>query len=133
MNRKIFVNLPVNNLDQSCKFFEALGFQFNPQFTDDTAACLVISDDIYSMLITRQKFLGFAPNPIADARELTEVLIALSCESREEVDELVAKACAAGGKTFNEPQDYGFMYSHAFQDLDGHAWELLWMSPDAVS
>lgn len=133
MNRKIFVNLPVGNLDRSQRFFEALGFHFNPQFTDSTAACLVISDDIYSMLITREKFLSFVPNPIADARELTEVLIALSCNSREEVDDLVAKACAAGGKTFNEPQDYGFMYSHAFQDLDGHVWELLWMKPEAVS
>lgn len=131
MNRKIFVNLAVKDLKKSQVFFELLGFHLNPQFTDETAACLVISDDIYSMLITREKFRTFAPNPTADATQVTEVLVALSCESREEVDDLVNKACAAGGKTFKQPQDYGFMYSHAFQDLDGHVWELLWMNPEA--
>lgn len=133
MNRKIFVNLPVSNLNKSKAFFESLGFHFNPQFSDDTAACMVISDDIYSMLLTHDKFLTFAPKPVADAKHATEVLVALSCDSREEVDQLVSKACAAGGTTFNEAQDYGFMYSHAFQDLDGHVWELLWMSPEAAA
>lgn len=133
MNRKIFVNLPVWDLNKSRAFFESLGFEFNPQFSDDTAACLVISEEIYSMLLTHEKFATFSPNPIADARQVTEVLIALSCNTREEVDQLVSKACAAGGKTFNEPQDYGFMYSHAFQDLDGHVWELVWMNPEAVA
>ena len=132
MSRKIFVNLPVQDLPASMTFFERLGFGFNPQFTDATAACLVISEEIYAMLLTREKFQGFTPRPICDARQSTEVLVCLSCESRAEVDALVRKAVAAGGSTYNQPQDYGFMYGHGFQDPDGHLWELITMEPGAV-
>lgn len=128
MARKIFVNLPVNDLSKSKAFFETLGFAFNPQFTDETAACMVISEDIYAMLLTHEKFKMFTTKPLCDAREATEVLNCLSCESRAEVDDLVKSALAAGGTTYNDPQDHGFMYAHGFQDLDGHIWELVYMS-----
>jgi len=117
---KIFVNLPVNDLKRSMAFFTSLGYSFNAQFTDETAACMVISDDIFVMLLTRPKFKSFTPKEICDATKSTEVLVCLSCGSRQEVDELVRKAVAAGGKMHQEPQDYGFMYGHGFQDLDGH-------------
>lgn len=129
MNKQIFVNLPVTDLTKSKAFFAALGYTFNPQFTDENAACMIISDDsIYAMLLTRDFFKTFTAKHIADAREVTEVLTCLSCESREEVDQQVAKAVAAGGKAHRAPQDYGFMYSHGFEDLDGHIWELAYMS-----
>ncbi|MBW4484571.1 MAG: VOC family protein [Tildeniella torsiva UHER 1998/13D] len=132
MGRKIFVNLPTQNLDQAIEFFTQLGFAFNPQFTDETATCMIVSDDIYVMLLTNDKFKTFTPNPICDATKSTEVLVCLSCDSREEVDSLVGKAVSGGGSTYNEPQDYGFMYAHGFQDLDGHIWELMYMEPGAV-
>ena len=130
MSKMIFVNLPVRDLPKSITFFEALGYTFNPQFTDHTAACMVIDDQhIYAMLLTHEKFKAFSPKPISDATETSEVLVCLSCESRSEVAALVRKAVAAGGTTFREPEDHGFMYGHAFQDLDGHIWELMWMDP----
>ena len=129
MSRKIFVNLPVKDLNASIRFFTALGFRFNPQFTDETATCMIVGDDIFVMLLTRAKFQTFTPNPICDARKHTEVLTCLSCDSRAQVDDMVRKAVAAGGNTYNEPQDHGFMYGHGFQDLDGHIWELMWMDP----
>jgi uncharacterized protein len=132
MANSIFVNLPVQNLKKSIDFFTRLGFRFNAQFTDDTATCMIVSDNIFVMLLTHPKFASFTPNPITDARKSTEVLVCLGCETREEVDELVPKAVAAGGTTYNEPQDHGFMYSHAFQDLDGHIWELVYMDPAAI-
>lgn len=132
MSTKIFVNLPVKNLDASKAFFGALGYTFNPQFTDHTAACVVISDDIFAMLLTEEKFREFTPKAISDAKRNTEVLIALSCESREQVHDLVRKAVAAGGKTYSEPKDYGFMVQHGFEDLDGHIWEVMWMDPGHV-
>jgi len=129
VNKQIFVNLPVTDLNKSKAFFAALGYTFNPQFTDDNAACMIISEDrIYAMLLMRDFFKTFTSKHIADAREVTEVLTCLSCESRQEVDEQVAKAVAAGGKAHRAPQDYGFMYSHGFEDLDGHIWELAYMS-----
>lgn len=130
----IFVNLPVRDLARSKRFFEALGFGFNPQFTDDTAACMVISETIFAMLLTHEKFATFTPKKgsICDAKQSTEVLIALSRENRAAVDDIVKKAVAAGGTTFSDPQDHGFMYAHAFQDLDGHVWEVMWMDPAAV-
>lgn len=131
-NKLIFVNLPVKDLPSSMKFFKELGYTFNEQFCDETAACLVISDTIHAMLLTYEKFQGFTPKTIVDATKATEVLICLSCESREEVDALVAKAVAAGGSTYNEPQDHGFMYAHGYQDLDGHIWEAMWMDPTAI-
>src|SRR6478672_12112985 len=123
MATKIFVNLPVKNLDRSVEFFTKLGFSFNAQFTDETATCMVVSEDIFVMLLTEAKFKEFTPNPICDATKSTEVLVCLSPESREEVDKMISKAVAAGGTTYNEPKDYGFMYGHGFQDLDGHIWE----------
>lgn len=132
MATKIFVNLPVRDLDKSVAFFKQLGYSFNAQFTDATAACMVIAEDIYAMLLTHAKFKEFAPKPISDAMKSTEVLVALSCDSRAQVDERVRKAIAAGGKTYNDPQDLGFMYSHAYQDLDGHLWELVYMDPSVV-
>ena len=129
MATKIFVNLPVKNLDKSIEFFTKLGFKFNPQFTDETATCMIVSDDIFVMLLTEAKFKTFTPKAICDATKSTEVLVALSCESRAKVDKIVRKAIAAGGTTYNEAKDYGFMYQHGFQDLDGHIWEYLWMDP----
>ncbi|MGB7416513.1 MAG: VOC family protein [Thermosynechococcaceae cyanobacterium] len=132
MSTKIFVNLPVKNLDSSIAFFTQLGFSFNPQFTDATAACMVISDDIYAMLLTHAKFKEFTPKEICDATQSSEVLVCLSRESREDVDAIVRDAIAAGGTTYSEPQDHGFMYAHGFQDLDGHIWEVMFMEPSAV-
>ena len=132
MATKIFVNLPVKNLPNSMTFFKSLGYTFNPQFTDETAACMVISEDIYAMLLTHAKFKAFTPKAICDATQSTEVLVCLSCENRAQVDDFVRKAVAAGGSTYNQPQDYGFMYGHGFQDLDGHIWELMYMDPSAV-
>jgi len=132
MSRKIFVNLPVEDLEAAKKFFGALGFSFNPQFTDETAACMVIGEDNYVMLLTRPKFKEFTPNEICDATRSTEALLAMSCDSRAEVDDLMDKVVAAGGTESRDPQDYGFMYSRSFQDLDGHIWEPFWMDPDFV-
>ena len=131
MGTKIFVNLPVKNLDNSVEFFTRLGFKFNAQFTDQTATCMIVAEDIFVMLLTEAKFKTFTPKEICDAKKSTEVLVCLSCESRPKVDELVSKAVAAGGTTYNEPQDHGFMYGHGFQDLDGHIWELIFMEPSA--
>ena len=132
MARKIFVNLPIKDMQRSQAFFRALGFSFNPQFTNEQGACMVISEDIYTMLLVEPFFQGFTKKPIADARQTTEVLVCLSCDSRDEVDDLVRKALAAGGTAPNAPQDHGFMYSHGFEDLDGHVWELVWMDPAAT-
>ena len=129
MNKQIFVNLPVKDLNKSKAFFSALGYTFNPQFTNENAACMIISDNsIYAMLLMEDFFQTFIDKQIAKAHEVTEVLTCLSCESREEVDSLVAKALAAGGKAPRPPQDHGFMYAHSFEDLDGHIWELVYMS-----
>lgn len=132
MATQIFVNLPVKNLDRSIEFFSRLGFTFNPQFTDETATCMIVSEDIFVMLLTEAKFEAFTPNPICDARKSTEVLVCLALESRERVDDMVRKAVTAGGNTYKEPQDHGFMYGHGFQDLDGHIWELIYMEPNAL-
>jgi predicted lactoylglutathione lyase len=133
MATKIFVNLPVKDLKKSIEFFTKLGFTFNPQFTDETATCMIVSEDIFVMLLTRDKFKTFTPKEICDATKSTEVLVALSYESREKVDDLVRKAVAAGGTTYSEAKDYGFMYQHGFQDPDGHIWELFYMEPEAIN
>nr|WP_228057138.1 VOC family protein [Tychonema sp. LEGE 07203] len=125
--------MPVKNLNKSIDFFTKLGFTFNPQFTDNTATCMIVSDDIFVMFLTHDKFQTFTPKAICDATKSTEVLVCLSTESRKEVDEMVEGAIAAGGTTYNEPQDHGFMYAHGFQDLDGHIWELVCMEPSAVN
>ena len=132
MATQIFVNLPVKDLKKSIEFFTKLGFTFNPQFTDETATCMVVSEDIFVMLLTHAKFKTFTPREICDATKSTEVLVCLSCESRERVDEIVRQAVAAGGATYNKPQDHGFMYAHGFQDLDSHIWELIYMEPGAL-
>ena len=128
----IFVNLAVNDLEASKKFFTELGYSINPRFSDETAASVVISDTIFAMLLTRQKYADFTKKEIVDATKSSEVLLALSAESREKVDELVEKAVAAGGSVTGETQDHGFMYGRAFDDLDGHTWEVAWMDPAAI-
>ena len=132
MSTKIFVNLPVKDLKRSMDFFTKVGFKNNPQFTDDTAACMVISEDIYLMILTEPKFKTFTPHPIADATKSTEVIVCLRCDSRAEVESLVKTATGAGGTKYAEPKDYGFMYQHGFQDPDGHIWELVWMDLNAM-
>lgn len=132
MGRKIFVNLPIRDMERSQAFFKGLGFSFNPQFTNDKGACMVVAEDIFVMLLTEPFFQGFTRKPVADATKGTEVLVCLSADSRAEVDDLVRKAVAGGGKTPNAPQDHGFMYGHGFEDLDGHLWELVYMDPNAV-
>jgi uncharacterized protein len=132
MATKIFVNLPVKNLNKSVEFFTKLGFTFNAQFTDETATCMIVSEDIYVMLLTEAKFKTFIPKEICDATKSTEVLVCLSCESRDKVDEMVRNAVAAGATTPMDFKDYGFMYQHGFQDLDGHLWELIYMEPSAI-
>ncbi|MBB1624221.1 VOC family protein [Achromobacter sp. UMC71] len=130
MHKQIFVNLPISDMQKSQAFFKRLGFTFNPQFTNDQGACMVVSDDIYVMLLVKPFFQGFTGKPIADATKSTEVLIALSCESRAEVDDLVARAKAAGATVPRQPQEHGgVMYSHGFDDLDGHIWEVFYMAP----
>lgn len=133
MSKKIFVNLPVKNLKSSVDFFTRLGFKFNPQFSDETATCMIVSEDIFVMLLTEEKFKAFTPKAICDATKSTEVLVCLSLESRDEVDDMVRKAVEAGGKTHKESEDHGFMYGHGFEDLDGHIWELIYMEQSATS
>ncbi|MDZ8087323.1 MAG: VOC family protein [Nostoc sp. DedQUE12b] len=133
MSTQIFVNLPVKNLNQSIEFFTQLGFEFNSQFTDETATCMIVSENIFVMLLTYEKFKTFTPKEICDATKNTEVLVCLSFDSREQVDEIVRKAVAAGGTTYNEPQDHGFMYGHGFADLDSHIWEIIYMEPSAIN
>lgn len=127
MSTQIFVNLPVENLDKSKDFFIKLGFKFDPKFTNETGACMVVSDTIFVMLLTKPFFKTFTPNQICDAKKSTESIICLSCKTRPDVDHMVKTAVDAGGNTYNEPKDHGFMYQHGFQDLDGHIWELVHM------
>jgi predicted lactoylglutathione lyase len=128
----IFVNLPVNDLDASKKFFTELGYALNPQFSDENAASVVISDTIVAMLLTKPFYSSFTKKEIADATKTSEVLLCLSAESRAKVDELVEKAVAAGGTASEKIQDMDFMYGRAFDDLDGHTWEIAWMDPAAI-
>ncbi|MFD4837018.1 VOC family protein [Achromobacter sp. NPDC058515] len=132
MHKQIFVNLPISDMQKSQDFFKRLGFTFNPDFTNDQGACMIIGDNIYAMLLVKDYFQTFTGKPVADATKSTEVLIALSCESRAEVDDLVARAIAGGGAAPRQPQDHGFMYAHGFEDLDGHIWEVLYMVPEGA-
>ena len=132
MSKNIFINLPVLDLKKSISFYQSLGWKVNPQFTDETAACIVISEDIYVMLLTNPKFKAFTPRTISDAFNYTEVMNALSAESKEEVNSLMQTVLANGGTEIREPQDYGFMYGRAFGDPDGHIWELFWMDPSSI-
>jgi uncharacterized protein len=130
--RKMFVNLPVRDLDRSKAFFSTLGFTFNPRFTDERAACMVVSDDAFVMLLTEPFFRSFTIRRVCDTARDTEGLFAVSCRSRADVDEMVALALRAGGAPAMEKQDHGFMYVWSFYDLDGHHWEAFWMDPTAV-
>jgi uncharacterized protein len=133
MSTKIFVNLPVKDLKKSMDFFSKLGFTFNPQFTDDTAACMKITDEIFAMLLTHDKFKMFTTKEIADASKTTEVLLCLALDSKEKVNEITDNALSAGGTEPRQPQDYGFMFGRSFTDPDGHIWEPIWMDPSFVN
>ncbi|NJK52761.1 MAG: VOC family protein [Leptolyngbyaceae cyanobacterium SU_3_3] len=132
MSTQIFVNLPVKDLNKSVEFFTKLGYEFNPQFTDENATCMIVDENIFVMLLVEKYFKTFMPKEICDTTKSAEVLVALSFESRAAVDEIVAKAIAAGGTTYKEPQDLGFMYQHGFQDLDGHIWEIFFMEESEI-
>ena len=132
-SRKLFVNLPVRELKRSVAFFTKLGFRFNPQFTDEHATCMIVSDEACVMLLEDSRFRDFTKHQICDTRTHTEGLFALSCASRAEVDQLVKIALEAGGTPALEAQDHGFMYGHSFYDLDGHHWEVFWMDPQALT
>ena len=129
MKTEIYVNLPVKDLKHSTAFFESLGFKLNQKFSNEQASCVILGENIFAMLLVENFFKTFTDKPISDASKSTEVLVCLSCESRTRVDELVAKAIAAGGRAPRKPQDQGFMYGHGFEDPDGHVWELLFMEP----
>ena len=131
-SRMLFVNLPVKDLDRSVEFFTELGFSFDPRFTDETATQMIVSDDAFVMLLVEDKFKDFTKKELADATRQTEVIMALSADSREGVDELADKALAAGGSPANEPLEMGFMYGRSFNDPDGHLWEVVWMDPAAL-
>lgn len=128
MHSQIFVNLPIADMARSQAFFKALGYAFNPDFSNEQGASLVLGENLFAMLLVRDFFGTFTDKPVADATKSTEVLVCLACDSREQVDSLVAKAVAAGGKAPRPPQDHGFMYGHGFEDLDGHIWELVHMA-----
>ena len=132
MARQIFVNLPVKDLKRSVNFFTALGYTFNPDFTDENATCMIVGENIFVMLLVERFFQTFTKKTIVDATKSTEVLVCLSCDSRAHVDELVTNARAAGGTTPTAAQDHGFMYQHGFQDPDGHLWEVFYMDPSAM-
>ena len=129
MPTNIFVSLPVKDPMKSKAFYEALGYKSNPAFSDETTACIIISETITVMMTTHERFQEISPKPISDATKFCQVLLSLTCESREEVDALVSKAVAAGGTKAHEPEDFGFMYQCGFYDLDGHGWGLTWMNP----
>lgn len=133
MNTKIFVNLPVKNLNKSIEFFTKIGFSFNPQFTDENATCMIIGEDIFIMLLVEDFFKKFIKKEISDATKSTEVIVSLSADSREKVNELADKALAAGGKSYSDPMDQGFMYQRGFEDLDGHLWEIAYMDMSAMN
>ena len=132
MATQIFVNLPVKDLNKSVAFFTHLGYQFNQQFTDENATCMIVGENIYVMLLVEPFFQTFTKKAIADATQNTEAIICLSADSREQVDEMISKAVAAGATTPNPVQDQGFMYGHGYQDLDGHLWEIMYMDPAAI-
>ncbi|MEP7146681.1 MAG: VOC family protein [bacterium] len=132
MGTKIFVNLPVKDLTRSVDFFTKLGFKFDSKFTDENATCMIVGDDIFVMLLVEKFFKTFTKNEISDATKSTEVILCLSGESKEKVDEMIKKAVDAGATTPNEKQEQGFMYGHGFQDLDGHLWEFVFMDMSAM-
>ncbi len=132
MTTKIFVNLPVKDLSKTIEFFTKLGFTFNPQFTDKNATCMIVGDDIFVMLLVEKFFKTFTKKEICDTTKDTEVIVALSAESREKVDEMINRVIEAGGRESREPQDHGWMYVRSFQDLDGHLWEIIHMDESVI-
>ena len=132
MASKIFLNLAVKDLKKSIDFFTTLGFSFNPKFTDEQAACMIIGENIFAMLVTEQRFKDFTKKEICNAHKNTEVLIAIDAESKEKVEEMVKNAVNAGGLIYMEPQDHGWMYGHSFADLDGHQWEIFYIDEKAI-
>lgn len=132
-SKNIFVNLPVKDVNKSTNFFKELGFEFNPQFSDETASCMIIYDNIYAMIMVEERFKGFTKKEIVDTTTSAEAIFCLSAESREQVDELVNKALSSGGKSYSDPQDHGFMYVWGFQDIDGHIWEIAYMDESAFN
>ena len=130
--RKLFVNLSISDLKKSMAFFSALGFEFNPKFTDENAACMIVSDEAFFMLLAEKFFKTFTKREICNTKTHSEGLFCISCESKAEVDSLVKKALAEGGKPAQDPMDHGFMYGWSFYDLDGHHWEVMWMDPSAA-
>ena len=132
MKTKIFVNLPVKDLNKTIDFFTKLGFKFNPQFTDENATCMIVGDDIFVMLLVENFFKTFTKKEISDTSKNTEVIVALSVEGRENVDQMINKAIEYGGKESREPQDHGWMYGRSFEDIDGHLWEIIYMDESAL-
>ncbi|MFF3102416.1 VOC family protein [Viridibacillus arvi] len=132
-SKNIFINIPVKDLNKSFKFFQELGFDFNPQFSDESTASMIISDSIFALLMVEERFKGFTKKEITDTSASAEVIFCLSAENRDQVDELVKKALASGAKPYSEPQDHGFMYIWGFQDLDGHIWEIAYMDESAIN
>jgi len=131
MNREIFINLATKNLSKAKSFFGGLGFKFNPNFTNEDGCCVVIADNISVMMLSESHFKNFTDKTICDSQTSAESLLCISCESREEVDDLISKAKSLGANVSRDPQDHGFMYGHGFEDLDGHTWELLFMDKSA--
>ena len=132
MATKIFVNLPVKDLNRTVEFFTKLGFSFNPQFTDENATCMVIGEDIFVMLLVEKFFKSFTKKEICNSTKDAEVIVALSADSRENVDQMINRVIQAGGRESREPQDHGWMYGRGFQDIDGHLWEVIYMDVSAV-
>ena len=132
MTTKIFVNLPVKNLNKTIEFFTKLGFKFNPQFTDENATCMIVCEDIFVMFLVEKFFKTFTKKEICDTSKNTEVIVALSVEGREKVDKMINKAIEAGGRESREPQDHGWMYGRSFEDINGHLWEIIYMDENAL-
>ncbi len=132
MTRQIFVNLPVKDLNETVDFFTKLGFAFNPQFTDENATCMIVNNDIFVMLLVEKFFKTFTKKELCDTIKDTEVIVALSTESREKVDQMINKVIEAGGKEHRKPQDHGWMYGRSFEDINGHLWEVIYMDKNAL-
>ena len=132
-SKNIFINLSVKDVNKSTNFFKELGFEFNLQFSDETTSCMIISDNIFAMIMNEERFKGFTNKEIVDTTTFAEAILTLSAESREQVERIVNKALSAGGKSFSEPQDHGFMYISGFQDLDGHLWEVAYMDESVIN
>ena len=132
MTTQIFVNLPVKDLNETVDFFTKLGFAFNPQFTDENATCMIVSNDIFVMLLVEKFFKTFTKKELCDTTKDTEVIVALSTETREKVDQMINKVIEAGGKEHRKPQDHGWMYGRSFEDINGHLWEVIFMDKNAL-